>query len=741
MAEEPQLNRTVAIKFPRAQRMSPEQLARFEREAQVTGKLNHPGIVPVHAMNSSDGQPCYVMRFVDGPTLQLRIEQLFSKNDAASAEVYAGLEMRQLLQSFVALCNIVAYAHDHGIVHRDIKPANIILGPFGETMLMDWGLAKILGEVESASPEEPVSDSDDTVVDPVAKTRAGQFMGTPAYASPEQRRGATRIARHAHRCLFIRGNFVHTADWFAAQPRSDSSADDAQSSGAVVPRRLVAICHKALAEDVEKRYATVVNLREDLERYLAGEAISVVTETLWSRLSRTVRRRSGWAAAILVGVSMAVIAGSIGSVLLGQKNQQLQQTNEQLETANAKSLASQQRATATTDLLTNALRAATPDVAQGKEPTVRQLLDATSERLKTDRSILPLVAADTHQVLAEAYVSLGTYEAAQQNADLAAQLFREHAGENSAEALHSQATRAVVLSRRDQDDEAIRVSRDALERGRAVADLDAETMVVLIDTYGNACMVGPSPDPAEQTALSREAYELALDKLGLEHRVTLRAGTNLAVDLMNKGELDEAEKLLFTVHEAHERLLGKSHPETLVDTFNMIVVLLGKQKFQAGVDLARSNLPLFEKVLGLEHHRTIRLLILIAQLEANVGNMEAAQTESRKALERATKSLGPVHQQTFEARGTLTSALLGLQRMEEAEALAKEQYDQSVATYGETHVMTIQTITLLFDLAGTKGDIATMEKWFEKLRGSEWEQLATEDLRKAKEKAASAKPH
>ena len=123
LASDRQLNRTVAIKYPRARRLNSDQMARFEREAQVTGQLNHPGIVPVFALKQdSQGQPCYVMRFVDGPTLQDRIEQLFSQPQSASSDFCSSLEMRQLLQSFVSLCNIVAYAHEHGIVHRDIKP-------------------------------------------------------------------------------------------------------------------------------------------------------------------------------------------------------------------------------------------------------------------------------------------------------------------------------------------------------------------------------------------------------------------------------------------------------------------------------------------------------------------------------------------------------------------------------------------------------------------------------------------
>ncbi len=197
LAKDPDLHRTVAIKFPRTDRLSHEQWLRFEREAQITGQLNHPGIVPVHALKGDDSQhPCYVMRFVDGPTLQHKIDELYgtsAADKAASVDFYASLEIRQLLQNFVALCNIVAYAHEHGIIHRDIKPSNVILGPFGETLLMDWGLAKALVERDSVSEDGAASDSADTVVESSLRTRTGQFMGTPAFASPEQQSGQVEL--------------------------------------------------------------------------------------------------------------------------------------------------------------------------------------------------------------------------------------------------------------------------------------------------------------------------------------------------------------------------------------------------------------------------------------------------------------------------------------------------------------------------------------------------------------------
>jgi hypothetical protein len=141
VAIDPVLNRKVAIKFPRWKNLTSEQAGRFEREARVTGRLDHPGIVPVHALKSDrTNHPCCVMRFVDGKTLQARIQFLHSAAPKAkTASFFESHEFRQLLRNLVTVCNIVAYAHEQGVIHRDIKPANIILEPFGEVLLLDRG--------------------------------------------------------------------------------------------------------------------------------------------------------------------------------------------------------------------------------------------------------------------------------------------------------------------------------------------------------------------------------------------------------------------------------------------------------------------------------------------------------------------------------------------------------------------------------------------------------------------------
>ena len=730
------LHRKVAIKFPRADRHSRDHLARFEREAQITAKLSHPGIVPVHAVKLDDvDQPCYVMRFVDGPTLEKRIDELYSSPSPKNSDFYASLEMRHLLQNFISLCNIVAYAHDQGVVHRDIKPANVILGPFGETLLMDWGLAKPVGEMSERGLADGIDATAETVVDSAVKTRAGQFMGTPVFASPEQRTGRVDLIDTRTDIYSLGVTLLVMLTGKLSDAEIIHTAPIKNLAGITIPSRLEAICRKALFEDASDRYQNTTTLRGDIESYLAGEPISVVRETVLSRLYRTVRKRPGWIAAILVGISVTTLAGAIGSWLLNEKNLELSKSNEALGIANARSLASQQRSAATTQLLTKAMQAATPEVAQGKEPSLRLLLDATSQQLKSDPSILPLVAADTSQVLADAYLSMGLYEKAQQHVREAHELYRTHLGENNAYTLSSQATHAVILSKQSKNEEAIEVARDALQRSRSTPDIDARTKAKVLDICAHAISRGTGSNQQESAALHREAFELAEAELGPNDPATLRYSTNLGVALMELGALVEGEKMLVRTKLAHESLLGKLHPETLVDNFNLILLLRKKEDLKEAAILANSQRKPFEEVFGIDHQRTIRLVLLLCQINFGTGDLPAAEQEAKLALERATKALGAANETTLDARGILCAALLAQGKLEEAETLANEQYAQAVAAFGPSSTLTIEAITLLFDMAEARNDVDSMARWFEKLRGSAWEVPAQEALQKAQSKS------
>src|SRR5260370_28463527 len=162
---------------------------RFRLEAEITGRLEHPGVVPVHGlMQDGDGQPCYAMRFIQGETLKQAIQCFHEAEKAARDPGERSLALRQLLTRFIAVCNTAAYAHSRGILHRDLKPGNLMLGTYGETLVVDWGLAKPFQRDEATR-----SDEEDTLRPASAinstGTQVGQVVGTPAYMSPEQAAG------------------------------------------------------------------------------------------------------------------------------------------------------------------------------------------------------------------------------------------------------------------------------------------------------------------------------------------------------------------------------------------------------------------------------------------------------------------------------------------------------------------------------------------------------------------------
>jgi tetratricopeptide (TPR) repeat protein len=320
IARDEELSREVALKrirWPHAG--DGDCRRRFLREGEITGGLEHPGVVPVYGLTQdADGQPCYAMRFVRGQTLQEAIARFH-----AAAEADRHLALRQLLGRFVAVCNTMAYAHSRGVIHRDLKPANIMLGDFGETLVVDWGLAKrvsVAGESNSLGgncwQHDPSDGHDDL-------TATGELLGTPAFMSPEQAAGrhstvgpasdiyglgATLYALLTGRSPFS-GERVEVLRKVArgdiSQPR-ELQPD--------IPRALEAICLKAMAREPSARYATALELAADLERWLADELVRVYPEPLGARARRWVRRHRTLVTtlAAVLGVSSLLVVGAGG---------------------------------------------------------------------------------------------------------------------------------------------------------------------------------------------------------------------------------------------------------------------------------------------------------------------------------------------------------------------------------------------------------------------------------------------
>jgi eukaryotic-like serine/threonine-protein kinase len=299
-AQDEKLGRRVALKVLDLPDHNGALAHRLVREAQVLAQLEHPGIVPVHDVGTlQDGRVFYTMKFVEGQRLDKHIEAVASVPDR--------------LRLFLRICDAVAFAHARGVLHRDLKPANIMVGSFGEVLVMDWGLAKILratdkvvdGEPDATLMETPTdkdAERDTTQVSSV--TGHGTVMGTPGYMSPEQARGDVEhldqrsdiFSLGALLRFLLTGESSHTP---APKGRMDKS--------------LEAVCAKAAAAHPESRYPSVTELAADVSRYLDSLPVSARKETLVDRAGRFYRRHSVAilliAAYLLMRVVLLLVSG------------------------------------------------------------------------------------------------------------------------------------------------------------------------------------------------------------------------------------------------------------------------------------------------------------------------------------------------------------------------------------------------------------------------------------------------
>lgn len=320
LARDEGLNREVALKviLPRPAR-HPLCCARFLIEAEITAGLEHPGIVPVHAVGRcEDGRAFYCMRLIRGEDFPAAIARFHVETSRAER----GKMLIRLLRHFVDVCNVVAYAHSRGVIHRDIKPANIRLGRYGETFLVDWGLAKPIDRPELPGCERP--DSGEAVIEPVAgtgvtPTAIGATVGTPRYMSPEQADGAVESLGVASDVYSLGATLYHLL--CGQDPLQDvqevTEILERVKAGAIPSPRslrpdasttLEAICLKAMAVRPERRYPTARALAEDVECWLADLPTSV-PERLGRRIARWERRHS---------VLIRVVGATLGLFALGE---------------------------------------------------------------------------------------------------------------------------------------------------------------------------------------------------------------------------------------------------------------------------------------------------------------------------------------------------------------------------------------------------------------------------------------